>query len=558
MASAGEHALSPSALAGLVRLRAMLERALREAEDSSEPSRQIALVTLDGACEYAIRFSAHCRGLPLKPEAGFHTGLDLLRKALVGRKQWGQTGVRGVLELHAARNQAQHMGLLPDRELMSNWVMDAEAFIQELVKVAFDVHLGDVMLAEAIRDPDLRTLLSEAERALNADDATRAFLITDQAFLKARERWREQHGQARREDSGVGASSAVRFPATPSDPLDHLEVDVFATDMSRYTQLLTTRRHLDLEIGGPEPDDAEARSALLFVFDWILSWEIFDAGYPAERYTEYWQSVGPPQLDDGGPPEIAWHVHSYRLEAGAGREEEYEMLLQLANIPSWTTSTWGLDFSEALASAETELGHTTLGIFPSIDFRGLLRVRVAVSVYPKDVALVLNRAVDIATERYERRDEDMRAAREKAAELRESYAAVLRDVATGGVFGETTVTPELSSTGIRYTVGLTVPSATLSDLNRAATIFSGQGGHLAGTSQQAGKIVFEAFPLEEQALDQLRKAIEGSEEEILRYRNIAVERERERQSFTRQIEDLLGSAPPDIGSPQAADEDDSE
>ena len=129
------------------------------------------------------------------------------------------------------------------------------------------------------------------------------------------------------------------------------------------------------------------------------------------------------------------------------------MLLQLANIPSWRTGTWGLDFSETLASAETEFGHTTLGIFPSIDVRGLLRVRVAVSADPKDVALVLNRAVDIATERYERRDEDMRAARAKAAELRESYAAVLRDVAASGVFGEATVTPELSSTGIRYMGG---------------------------------------------------------------------------------------------------------
>ena len=118
--------------------------------------------------------------------------------------------------------------------------------------MAFEVQLGDVMLADAIRDPDLRALLSDAERALNAEDATKAFLITDQAFLKARERWREQHGEARREDSGVGANSAVLHPATPSEPLDHLEVQVFATDMSRYTQLLTTRRQL--QIGGPEPD----------------------------------------------------------------------------------------------------------------------------------------------------------------------------------------------------------------------------------------------------------------------------------------------------------------
>ena len=548
MTSTGEQSLSPSALAGLIRLRMMLERGLREARDNSEPSQHIALVTLDGACEYAIRFSAHCRGLPLKPEAGFHAGLDLLRKALVGRKQWGQTGVRGVLELHAARNQAQHMGLLPDRELMSTWTLDAEAFIGELVNMAFDVELGDVMLADAIRNDNLRGLLSEAERQLNAGDSRAAFRYADGALHEARQLWLVQQDYARR----------APLPQEPvaGDAVDLLEVQAFTSDIAGYTRLLTTRRHV--ETGGPEPDAAEARSALLFAFDWILRWEVFKEGYPIERYTEYWQSVGPTQLDDGGRPEIAWHIESYRLEAGAGREEEYEVLLQLKSIPSWKTGTWGLDFSEALASAETELGHSTLGIFPSIDFLGLLRVRVAVSADPKDVASVLNRAVDIATERYERRDEDMRAAQEKAAELRENYAAVLRDVATGGVFGEATVTPELSSTGIRYTVGLTVPSATPSELNLATSIFSGKGEYLAGTSQQAGKIVFEAFPLEDYTLERLREAIQGSEEEILRYRNITVEHERERQSFTQQIENLLGSAPSDISSPQAADEDDSE
>lgn len=354
MASAEEQSLSPSALAGLIRLRMMLERGLREAKDNSEPSRHIALVTLDGACEYAIRFSAHCRGLPLKPEAGFHAGLELLRQALGGKEKWGQTGVRGVLELHAARNQTQHMGLLPDRELMSTWTLDAEAFIGELVKMAFDVELGDVMLADAIRNDKLRGLLSEAERQLNAGDSRTAFRYADGALHEARQLWLVQQDYARR----------APLPQVPEagDAVDLLEVQGFTSDIAGYTQLLTTRRHVDT--GGPEPDVAEARSALLFAFDWILRWEVFKEGYPIERYTEYWQSAGPPQLDDGGSPEIAWHIESYRLEAGGGREEEYEMLLQLANIPSWKTSTWGLDFSEALASAETEFGAHCPGHLP--------------------------------------------------------------------------------------------------------------------------------------------------------------------------------------------------
>jgi hypothetical protein len=95
-------------------------------------------------------------------------------------------------------------------------------------------------------------------------------------------------------------------------------------------------------------------------------------------------------------------------------------------------------------------------------------------------------------------------------------------------------------------------------LNLATSIFSSQGGYLAGSSQQAGKIVFEAFPLKDDALDRLRKAIQGSEEEILRYRNIAAEHEQQRQSFTKRIESLLGAVPIDTGSEQSVGEDETE
>jgi hypothetical protein len=235
------------------------------------------------------------------------------------------------------------------------------------------------------------------------------------------------------------------------------------------------------------------------------------------------------------------------------------MLLQLANIPSWRKGTWGVDLLEALASAETEVGHKALIMLSSIDAQGVLRVRVAVSADPNDVTVVLNRAVEIATERYERRGDDMTAARKKAGELRDTYVAAVRDAATGRVFGEATVTPELSSTGIRYTVALTVLSASPSELNMATSIFSSQGGYLAAASQQAGKIIFEAFPPDEEtAFESLTKAIRDSEEELLRLRKITDEHELERQSFIRGIENLLGSPPADIDSAQVAEQDDSQ
>lgn len=120
MSSTTKRSLSPSALTGLVRLRAILERAVREAEDGSEPGRHIALVTLDGGCEYAVCLAAHHRGMALRPDTSIYAGIDALSKHL---REWKQTGVRSVVELHAARNQAQHMGLLADRELTSGWVI---------------------------------------------------------------------------------------------------------------------------------------------------------------------------------------------------------------------------------------------------------------------------------------------------------------------------------------------------------------------------------------------------------------------------------------------------
>lgn len=68
-----------------------------------------------------------------------------------------------------------------------------------------------------------------------------------------------------------------------------------------------------------------------------------------------------------------------------------------------------------------------------------------------------------------------------AGELRDSYETALREaVAAGGaVFGDVDVVPELRGTGVEYIVSLEMPSGTVTDLNRATSIFNRQGGQLA-------------------------------------------------------------------------------
>jgi hypothetical protein len=441
------------------------------------------------------------------------------------------------------------MGLLPDRDLMSTWTLDARAFIGELVKMAFDVELGDVMLADAIRHEKLRGLLSEAERQLNAGDSRAAFKYADGALYEARQLWLVQQDYARR--------APLPHEPVAGDAVDLLEVQAFTSDIAGYTRLLTTRRHV--ETGGPEPDVAEARSTLLFAFDWILRWEVFKEGYPIERYVEFWDTLRSPQLDDGGPPRLVRHIESYRLEVGAGREEEFEVLLQLANLPVKDDRDWGRDFPAALEIAEQELDRSPPVGFHGIDPDGLLRVRVPVSVDPAQLLSLLSRAIDLATQSHQRRDQDMREWRLHALELRNGYEAVLRDTTTSSnVFGEVNVIPELSSNGVRYIVSLSLPEATLSELNTAASIFSGQGRCLAASTHQSGNVVFEATPLEDDALDRLRKAIHGTEEEIVRYRDIVTKHEQQRQSFTKQVESLLGVVPTGTGRKPSAGEDETD
>jgi hypothetical protein len=531
--------LDAPALAALVRLRAILERAVAEAEVRTEPSRHIALVALDGACEYAMRIAAHHCGISIKRDADFHACLGALDQ-LGG--EWTRPGWRGVVELHSARNQAQHLGILSDPELMASWVQDARVFVGGLVQAAFRQSLADVMLADAVRNEDLRDLISRAEQSLHAGDAAAAVLLADSAFQQARRRWQERRHEAAGSVALKYTPSGIPDPWTLDGALDHLEVQVFAADMSRYTQLLTTRRHLD--IGGPEPDEAEARNALMFAFDWILRWEVFEVGYPVDRYSEYWLTVGPPTLDEHDSPRVAWVYPPIVAGNSPAGEERYHLVVQLANLPERGRGSWGTDFLVALEQARVDLGIALQFVFYGIGHRGLLRIDVPAASDPDMVARLLNRAVDAATTLYEHREEQMTAARAESLRLAEAFSTAVQAASTGrDVFGDVEVSPELVDRGIRYRVRLPLISANARDANLAFGVFAGRGGALAGPSYEDDRVVFDSFPLEGDALERLQGAVRDAEDIIRHHRRADAEAELRRQEYARRIEDVLGRVP---------------
>ena len=213
-------------------------------------------------------------------------------------------GWAGVNQMHEARNAAQHAGVAPDVQQLVAWADAAIGFIDSLCVAAFNTKLQDIVLASAVRDPELRALLTTAKGSVG-DDTRQSFSAAEQAFGIARARWRTQRNAA-----VPSASPTYMEPILASDESqmignlteavasleDWLEVQPFAGDLSEYIWFRRVGR--ERASVGWVPDIDEARRALVFAVGWIVRWEIFTFGYPEERWQDYRDGIEPPT--DGG------------------------------------------------------------------------------------------------------------------------------------------------------------------------------------------------------------------------------------------------------------------
>lgn len=117
--------------ADLVRLRHALLHAERLTVDSTEWGRHTALVALDGVCEYALGLGLAARNVTVKPTWRFLNLMDAMRSGLGA--SWMPPGRREILDLHRARNGAQHGGVLPDPALLPRWRDAVGVLIRSLI-----------------------------------------------------------------------------------------------------------------------------------------------------------------------------------------------------------------------------------------------------------------------------------------------------------------------------------------------------------------------------------------------------------------------------------------
>lgn len=536
-------------VSALVRLRMLAEDARRRALDTSDVGRHIALIALDGACEYALWLAARTHGVPFKEDRPSLSAQYGALKTALDKPRWQPRGWSAVEQLHRARNDAQHAAVAADAAQLPLWSDAAWAFIDSLCQAAFRVPLAEILLADAVRAPELRNYLRWSEEAL-AGERGRAFQLALQAFDRARELWRAQHELLEFVPPAAG-------PLVRPDPLRQvegkfrqldalLEIQPFANDIGEYFWLRQARQ--EFESARWPPSEEDERRALQFVVGWIVRWEIFDRGYPDDDWAEHRDSLGPPVTGDGTKLEILGSHTELLPEVPGQGSRQIAVYFQLANVPGRGRAPWGELLRQTLRA--TARGADAPDMFAHVgwDIEGQLELHVALGSDPATVGATVHSALDLAVDRYtqhmtesERNEQDRN---EIEIMFRELIFSARGDLA---FFNDVTVVADdwMNTNGWLVFIHLAEGAGGGDEITQALDIFRDAARTLPKLHMRDGHIAFQACELTEEAEQGVRDAVERSEGQVRYLREIRAAQGQSYKEFFTSIREQFGDLPAD-------------
>jgi hypothetical protein len=425
----------------LLRLRQLLTEAQERAHDVSSLGRHVAVVLLDGACEIAMRLICADANIHVKETASFY---ELRSRLAEGFPGWRQDGWADVSTMHAARNLAQHRAVTPDAADVSRWSAAVERFVRDLISTHFNQDLREILLASAVEEPELRTLLEAAEEDLEQGNAQESLQQTVLAFDLVRAKWRDQRATAvdpivlYRSPLGVGMQDAGTTAL--AQLADYAEVMPFVQSLGEYIWFVARRDDLGREM---PPTLEEARRGLRFVVDWVLRWEAFAATYVGRRYPPP-KKHALPKTNTGDPPIIIGAEVERREEPGIGGiSTRYGVAMQIANLPDEDLHTFIGFFQTALAALPAgqleRSGDPTHG---SLNYDGVVRFwGVETDTVPEALVARVRHALSAADAQYRDLLRRRTEWRDVSREILAAWEGELRTVTFGGrpLFEEITI-----------------------------------------------------------------------------------------------------------------------
>lgn len=529
----------------LARLRLFLDDARGRAGDLSEPGRHLALIALDGVVEYALWLVAQTIGAKTKKQRpDFGELQDAVRDVLQSAEQpWTGAGRAGVDQLRRARNDAQHAAVVPDDRQMAVWSDATQAYVDSLIHAAFGIGVGDLVLALAVRDRELRERLVSAERALDAGSADIAFSQSWISFELAVARWR-----------AVRSGSPVPLPDRtasylpgPEDPmlgrLANLEsiadVQPFAPDMGEYVTLAAARAQQE---HGWIPDAEDARRAMRFAIGWIVRWEAFERGYPVDRWAAWAEAIEPPIDASHDGPSIGYATaYLVRTETGNRR---WSVHIQMTNLPERGRGDWGIDIAQCLVAAAND---RSVALRPHritpVGRSGRWTVELDPGADASEIGQLLRAAVEEAERRYQERRAEHAALEARRTELSVTWKRLVG--IAEDVFRVEELEVETRPDGVHFVLRLELvgESDVYVDQLAAGEVLRSCGGIFAGAGSVDGRLEIDTTALEERDIEGAQQCVERAAIEVRRQRGERKEQQEHYLQFTKDLEGMLGSPP---------------
>lgn len=374
--------LEASTAARLVSLRLLLHSSQAAATDQTSAGRLRAVVALDGVCELAIGLASRERNVRLKEVEGIPEQVRRLQGHQSFRR-WKADGLKGVLELHTARNAAQHEGVSSDTEHVQRWSIETEKFVTALVAVAFDVDLHGVFAADAVETEDLRERLARAESLANGAAILESIKESRAAFELALSRFRSMKRDGGRVLQPEPLNPLGEIPGMSQvrsgiELLQRfLDIATFANDPGEWVWLESVTP--EFPVAGDALTAGDAQRALTFALNWVLRYEAF-----AARYLGFERLYAPPPAADPSvdypPPCIA----GVELDATGNSPRSYGVRVDLEGVPP----EWFRSAQSALVSRPGS------GIFVSFPGSGNLLLHVPNDTPAAKVYAFVRRVID--------------------------------------------------------------------------------------------------------------------------------------------------------------------
>ena len=409
--------MEPTTAERLVRLRSLLIAAQASASDETAVGRHSAVIALDGVCELALGLAAHHLGVPVASKGGLPALLERVRSHL--GKRWVQDGVQGFVELHRARNDAQHYGLLPDAAHVPLWTAEVERFVRSLVAASFAQDLAAVSAASAVEAEDLRTLLIRAEEELGANEDAESLKSSYEAFERALRAFRARRGSNPfrfRSDAFRKFGEFQDIKSTIEELEQFVDVATLAADPGEWIWLRSVIGRLGSSAAAPT--HADAQRGLAFTLSWVLRYEAFVHRYPTAESDELGHVR--PSLDERyEKPRVTAIAHS---ERHAVRGQEFVVFdVTLSHLPP----EWDYEVSAATKRFSEAAEHPAK--FSALLVGDTLVIEVSDAMAPADVLGLIDAILDETHHDFEARLQRWREARDEAIAVANRYRADLAE-----------------------------------------------------------------------------------------------------------------------------------